>query len=521
MRSIFKIVFAAFSVAVLAVSCNKEEAGTVYSAVPYATLASDNANMPTGGTISVDYSDSPEGSEIAKLVDNDYSTSFVTFHTDFYIVWNGSTSASATSYSLVSSASSPECDPASWIVYGSSDGNSWEILDDQRSVTFQERGERKTFEIDKPDTYRYYRIRIRSNQGGQATSIAEWYLETESEVVEVTEIKDVLSDLENFMSGSSYSEESSMGIHFLDCPKATSDQLAWLSNASENPPVEASGLSSNDVSWTAVDVNLYPYNDPVPADVNQHSIGDCCACAVFASFAYLHPDFIKNIISGSGSSFRVAMFNPEGEPVTVAVNNEVLCDRNGNIAALSGKNNTATWSTILEKAVMKWEYVYRQHYPIGGIGTEVVAPLFTGDGNSFAFSPQSLTPSQLAKAATTAVDLGYIIIGGFNKDGVVVDSPYKSVTGHAFTVMMPQTSTALFAMRNPWGAASGSPDGKEDGVMNIYDDGIVPDLIDFRICYPGLAGQYPCNAGSYTPPAFSAAKSFWLSPQLRSHYGIE
>lgn len=505
----------------LACSTDEDDSSSQSKSVPYYTLESGNENMPTGGIISVDYSDSPDGSDISKLVDNDYSTSFMTYHTDFYIVWSGNSSATVVSYSLVSAEDSSDYDPTSWIFYGSSDNSNWTILDNQSGVSFSQRGELLTYELDNSKAYKYYRIRIRSSNGGVATRIAEWYLNTESEVVEVDDIRDALSRYSAYMSGSTYSSSTPMGTHFEGLKEASASELAWLAKASENPPVEASGLSEDSYKWTAVDVNLYPYTDPMLADVNQHSIGDCCLCAVLGAFAYMHPDFIKSIISSSGTTFSVKMYNPDGEAITVAVNNEVICDGSGNIAAVSGKNNTATWSTILEKAVMKWEYVYEQSYPLGGIGTEVVAPLFTGDGDSFAFSANVLTASQLADVATTGLGLGYFLVGGFSENGVVVDDPFMSVSGHAFTILAPQTSSALFAMRNPWGFASGSSDGTEDGVMNIYNDGIVPQLVDFRICYPGVASQYPHSAGTYTPPSYSVARSFWLSAQLREYYGLK
>ena len=175
----------------------------------------------------------------------------------------------------------------------------------------------------------------------------------------------------------------------------------------------------------------------------------------------------------------------------------------------------------MEKALMKYEYVYRVDYPIGGIGTEWSAPPFTGCGDSFAFSPESLTPDQMSRVAKTVVDLGYIAICGFRQNDVIVDDPFKSVSAHAFTVMYPQKSGALFACRNPWGGAAGSPDGKEDGVMNIWNDGTVPQLIDFRIVYPGKASDFPKRGvGPYTPPSFSQ-RSFWLAPNLSSFYGLD
>lgn len=497
--------------------CEKTPADS-YRAVPYAYV--ENGSMPTSGIVSVDYTDAPEGFEIGKIADGDLGTCFATSHSSFDVVWSGDASIVAVSYSVASAGDSPECDPESWVFAGSTDNKTWKTLDSQSGVEFSGRGEEKSYEIDNGTSYKYYRLRIRSNAGSETTRIAEWGIKMSSGSVEFVDIKDRLSNLSQYFTGWSTSSVTPMGNRFENAHVATSEEIAWLQDAAENPPVEAGSISSGDYSWKACTVTLYPYGNPVPADVNQHAIGDCCLCAVLASFAYLHPDFIKSIITVSGSNYRVAMYDPDGNPMTVAVNNEFICDGNGNIAALSGKNNTATWSTVMEKALMKWEYVYKINYPIGGIGTEHAAPPFTGQGNSFAITPGSVTPAQLSRIAKTAVELGYVGIGGFTQSDVVVDDPFKSVSGHAFTIMLPQTSDALFAMRNPWGSASGSPDGKEDGVMNIYDDSTVPPMVDFRIVYPGKASDYPLmGVGPYTPPSFSG-KSFWLSPAMQARYGL-
>ena len=36
-----------------------------------------------------------------------------------------------------------------------------------------------------------------------------------------------------------------------------------------------------------------------------------------------------------------------------------ITDRNGTIQSASGKNNVACWSTVLEKAIIKWNAVYQ------------------------------------------------------------------------------------------------------------------------------------------------------------------
>ncbi|MCM1176373.1 MAG: C2 family cysteine protease [Bacteroidales bacterium] len=512
-------ILAAAAAGLLFTGCEKDPVEQ-YKAVPYAYVSA--GNMPTAGTVSVEYSDSPKGSEIEKLLDNDYSTCFTTSHDNFNVIWNGDGSVAATSYYIVSASGSPESDIASWVISGSADNKSWKTLDSQSGVSFSERGEKKTFEIASSAIYKYYRLKVRANNGGSETSIAEWGLVTDSKVVEFVDIRTRLSDLAQYFGGWTESPDTPMGQHIGSRSReASSDDIKWLANASENPAVEASGdLSvSKGYDWRSCNVTLYPFGNPVPADVNQHAIGDCSLCAVLASFAYMHPDFIKDIIKSSGSSFSVAMYDPKGQPITVGVSNEFICDGNGNIAQLSGKNNTATWSSVLEKALMKWEQVYRASYPIAGIGTEHAAPPFTGEGNSFSVSPGSVTPEQLSKIAKTAVELGYVGIGGFTRSDVVAEDPFKTVSGHAFTIMYPQKNNALFAMRNPWGGASGSPDGKEDGVMNIYDDQVVPPMIDFRIVYPGKLTEYPSVAGPYTPPSFSRG-SFWISAGMRSRLGL-
>ena len=109
--------------------------------------------------------------------------------------------------------------------------------------------------------------------------------------------------------------------------------------------------------WTAKTITLYPLNNgnPTPADVNQHAIGDCCMCAVFASFAYIYPDFIKSIITKEGTStYIVKMFDPKGNPIDVVVDNKLLSKSNGECAQVSGKNDKYNWATIMEKALMKW-----------------------------------------------------------------------------------------------------------------------------------------------------------------------
>lgn len=64
-------------------------------------LKADNYNMPTEGTISPEYDDSPEGKDISNLVDGDWTTSFYTPNTAVSIIWKGKDPVTVRYYSLL------------------------------------------------------------------------------------------------------------------------------------------------------------------------------------------------------------------------------------------------------------------------------------------------------------------------------------------------------------------------------------------------------------------------------------
>lgn len=478
--------------------------------VPHsAKILNNSKNFPTGGVLTVGYSDHPSDSDISKLADNDYRTKYMTSHATAQIVFEADKAFAATSYSLVSAADAPENDPSAWTLSASADGNNWTVLDSKSGVAFGNRGQRKNFELDNKSDFQYYKLEIKGTRGGEAFHLAEFYM-----------VSNIVLDIDDLMpkaSGWSTSSKTPMGTHFENRRTATADDIAWLKDVSKNPEVGAAGIGGN---WEGCNVVLYPFGSPVPSDVNQHAIGDCCACALWAALAYSRPGFIQSIIKSVSGGYEVKMYDPNGNPVTVGVNKTFICD-GGNIQQCSGKNNVATWATVLEKAMMKWQTIYRCNYPIGGIGTEHVAPLFTGEGNSFAFAPGALTATQLAKAVTVGLEMGYLIVGGFNQNDVVCDDPFKTVTFHAFTAMHPMNSNALFAMRNPWGFASGSPNGKEDGVMHIYNDNKIPPMVDLRVIYGGNSNAFlKEDMSSYLTPSFAEGMS-WVSESVMRAPGRE
>lgn len=323
-----------------------------------------------------------------------------------------------------------------------------------------------------------------------------------------TETKNITNIL-RYGGSKSNSTQTPMGKHFENRHVTTDEDRTWLLNPNNEPNMIA-GLSR----WVKKTVKLYPYDDPVPADVNQHAIGDCCACAVLASLAYLYPDFIKHIITDNGDgTYTIKMYDPQGQPVDVCISNKFLCDNNGTIGQVTGKNNAVTWATILEKALIKWQTLYKVDEGVEGIGTENVAPLFTGCGDSFSFSPNSLHNSEWKLAIEHCLAEGKLCIGGFN----VADLPcgkLKTVTGHAFTFMLADDKNSLFVMRNPWGIED------VDGKLFIPDERTIVQTIDARIVDPGAAAPFlRADLKPYSPPKFvRRSTDIGVSPRLLNRH---
>ena len=314
----------------------------------------------------------------------------------------------------------------------------------------------------------------------------------------------------NIKGGDSSSKITPMGKHFERFAAASEEDKEWLANPSNQPDLTYHELSG---TWTAKTITLYPFGSPVPADVNQTGIGDCCMCAVFASYAYLYPDWIKSIIEKNGNNYTVHMFDPQGNPIDVVVDNKVLDYQ------LKGKNGKYNWATIMEKALMKWETRF-QCNKIGGIGTEHASPPFTGVGSSFSFDRgDKLYIDEYELIVDYALSNGLISVGGFGEGGVVCGE-LETVTGHAFTVMYrDEGADYAFVMRNPWGNGGYPLDGK----LKIPRERSVLRMVDFRLVFPGAAAPYKKeDLGGYTPPKFVPMDiDMYPSAEMLRMYNLE
>lgn len=476
-------------------SCGKDEPSIVPDTVkPYSNLLSDNKNIKGGGVISTQYSDSPSGSDIGKLADNDESTAFVTGHSEFYILINCNKAFSLKSYAIVSSTADAASDPSAWTLYGSNDNKTWNSIDKKSGQVFSGRNVKNEYKVSTTPTYKYYRLNITANNGGATTAIAE--------LIYIDGTATTIDDLMSKAQGFTHSERTPMGKYYENRHRTTDSDLEWLLNPDNEPTatIEAEGYT-----WQTCEVILYPYGTPLPADVNQRAIGDCCFCASLASMAYIYPDFVKSIIKDNGdNTYTVSMYDPQGNKIKVCLSDKFLVNGDGYIGQMTSKNDSyVCWTAVLEKALLKWNSIYHCNDCIDGIGTEHAIPPFVGNGDSYAFDYNVLTYDEMERAVTVLLNDGWFVIGGFHLDDVVIgDGPFKTVTAHAFTFMFVNSGNATYGMRNPWGHANGTEHSHPaDGVAPIPRDGRTQQLIDIRVCNPGAAAEYKQKyLMPYTPP---------------------
>lgn len=479
---------------------------------PYTVeVKGNNVNMPCAGSITSEFSDFPEGRDVGKLVDDNAGTIFATGHDRFYILWKGKYAKNINTYSLVSSGSNPENDPQAWTLYGSIDGEEWIILDKQEKQVFVNRQEKHTYRFTNEMQFSYYKLNIESNNGGAETWLAEWAMGT---------IPTSIDDLMKFVNSYNDVPETPMGWHFghegYALPATTKEGLDWLADATMEPKIPE-GIENCTMKEFTVST-LYPSGEPTPADVNQHAIGNCAMLAVFASWAYSYPNFIKNIIhTNNDNTYSVEMFDPMGEPIMVNMSNKFFTDANGDILGVTGKSEL-TWATVLEKAMMK----YNNIYPLvgddyGGVLPHMAVPLFAGTGDSFDFEHGALTGEQMERVAQVCLNQGKIVYAEFDESGWDIDG-LNSVAAHGFSVMLPATPGVLFCLRNPWGFNTTYPDGygatDRDGLMNVYNN--MSSHVRMRVLEPGKAAQYgsgvfePYRPAPLTRSTFKIRLAPWL-----------
>lgn len=484
--------------------------GAVDSTASY-TIEIKNASsmLHPEGRITAEYNDSPVLEKVNKLLDNDTTTDFATNHDKFYISWESYEEVYGNLYTLVASAENALSAPRSWKFYSSTDGSQWDLQDEQTDQTF-EPGETKTFyckEITdynhKVPMHKYFKLEIESNNGASSTRLSEW-----SVGYKCRNFGDIIYLAGNF----THSDETPMGTDYswwVQDHSTTTEILEKLQDPNFEPDETKYNYIENGVEHTfywndKINVNLYPFGEPLPTDVNQHQIGNCSVLSAFAAIVYMYPEYIKSIVhENADGTYSVDMFTPEGDPVRVALKATLLHPEEWRENptwkwGVSGKNDVTTWASLIEKAMMKYETAYdfydnHSSANLGGMNASTTCPLYTGSGDGVTIPAGSLTPEQLSVAVKDALAKGWIITGGFSEENSTPDG--ITTTGHTWTVVYPTNPNALIALRNPWGYCSESNGSNKDGILNVLNDGVVPPTVGIDFWHPGKAYTYYENQG--------------------------
>lgn len=506
---------------------NATRLAEVLVSMPYTLqVPAEGTKFLTSGTVTVEFSNMGTDMAFDKAIDNNQDNAWVIYHKSFSVIWAPDKNTKVESYTLRSApAGRPKtCDPKSWRFLGSDNKEDWTLLDEQKDHEYTNRKQAKKCVIENPKYYSYYKWEILDNNGADVTSWGEMAvtgtMEREPNIPQTLEEVIARGFDHNDVSVSPLGDMFEQGVKWINNGNVTAEELAWLADPNATmltyQPEEFPKWKWKKVENMA-NMVLYPHGKPVPADVNQHSIGDCSMLAAFASLAYHYPEFIMSIIKDNGdSTFDVKMYDPKGKPITVTLSARFLANANGAWQCVTGKNGKLTWATLLEKAIMKWNMVYKSKNSLSmyGIGPAAGIAPFTGDGRAFSFARGRLLPEELRAAVKILLDKGFIITNGFGKE-IPIDGG-KTITLHSFTVMHANKPGPIFQVRNPWGYNPGRPD--NDGIYyigNFTPAGAqtvtvqeITDIMDFRIMYPGDANPNFSKSGAtepYYPPVSTKA----------------
>ncbi|WP_035093841.1 discoidin domain-containing protein, partial [Aquimarina macrocephali] len=118
-----------------------------------------------GGAISDQHNDSPSFEDISKLIDNNPNSKFLTFNASAWVQYKATKNYTLSSYTITSGNDAPERDPKSWTLQGSTNGNSWQNIDQRSNQNFPNRNQKRTFQVTTTSSYNYYRLSMRNNSG--------------------------------------------------------------------------------------------------------------------------------------------------------------------------------------------------------------------------------------------------------------------------------------------------------------------------------------------------------------------
>jgi predicted alpha-1,2-mannosidase len=109
----------------------------------------------------------------AQAFDGDKGTKWLVFATTGWIQAQLKQSQTVTNYAITSANDEPGRDPADWTLEGSNDGTTWTAVDTQAGQTFATRGQTRSWTVQDPKPYLYYRLDVTRNGGAPIVQLAE------------------------------------------------------------------------------------------------------------------------------------------------------------------------------------------------------------------------------------------------------------------------------------------------------------------------------------------------------------
>ena len=136
---------------------------------PYgqATDLTDN-----GGTYEVSHTPVNSSESGAKLFDNTSSTKYCTFISAFdqvTMTYHSTQSARLTSYTITSANDYEGRDPKNWRLEGSSNGTTWETIDQRTDQSFSARFQKKTYDVTTSKLFSHYRLVVTDRRTASST----------------------------------------------------------------------------------------------------------------------------------------------------------------------------------------------------------------------------------------------------------------------------------------------------------------------------------------------------------------
>ncbi|HYO09677.1 MAG TPA: glycoside hydrolase family 95 protein [Tepidisphaeraceae bacterium] len=116
--------------------------------------------------------------DVAASNDGDAGTKWCVDRQGKPLVWQAAIAegagATVDQYELTSANDKPERDPRAWELAGSNDGNDWTTLDKRKDQPrFEKRGQARTFKLEAPATFKFYRLTFHQNHGDAMLQLAE------------------------------------------------------------------------------------------------------------------------------------------------------------------------------------------------------------------------------------------------------------------------------------------------------------------------------------------------------------